>query len=1673
MMQNTGNMTTPIQPPPPWPARGPTFADRLRASAKVPPTGFAPHVVFVDGVPARRPKNPVSADETCRRCGKPGHYAAQCREPEKNLLPSWKMRRPYHAALPELLFENVALEEHLYRNYIREEEAHACRALFDAAKRAALLTRAYCPFCDAVLFRPEMAMHMQQSHYAKPTRLLSAEEAERRIQLTAEESQQWTALWTSVFIPKTLAIAKTHTAAPPKPQKTAPPPDPKREEQPSKPRAAPQPKVVTPARNEEQPPPPVKTATRSMPQRPAKTSDEERPPKRKSPLPPRRADEEEVLLLGATQSPTANEEPTATLKSPTATPPPPFSSVMVPGTAQSFESQPDPTGVVYDPFLTATPPQQRHPSHTHRTSRRPSKSPSATVKPRLPKDGIPDTCDRDLRRLRDRLIEESHRSPSPRPPPPPRAQGVDTATPPPRPPQPHHTAADESTLDVDALSQLNSTQDGYCAFVSLARLLAAATGVSPDPIAMATELNVSRHTPYSPVLAARRLLTSPLFRDLRSLLVAETHRADIAADLQHHETLRTLHHLRLHTNTFPDTIIVEAEGADESLPLDTVTVYTHSMALSKLYEVTGYVWEVTAGHMEFTTGIPTGGLGEWSEHLVCLCLHIADPRPDAVTALTQNIALQLAARALPLHPLTTEKATRKLGTGSTPPPRTDIDSETHQHTPAAAPVPSTPLHPHPARHAHPDEEDTTSTTSESSTDGEEMFRHGQPHRMPPQPRCPVQGCPFRSSEPHRSTRLTDHINGQHPEPTRRALEAATLLGQGLDSCLRCGRVIAASNRARAAHLRACGPYITPYKQRRLEQDAPSHQSPTRNSRHGPPPTRSNTPPQYLLPPDPSDYEWLSSRPVTLRTLHKRMWPQWRQVVAQVLIGYTTSKTEERHDRQLALLNLPRTHLRRPPREGDRDRTPTLEDDPGQPPADDALIRRVKTCLALGAVGKGARLLGSTPLPRHPAAQVADQLRQLHPPEDPSTFPPPPPIPATLTVQPADVQKTVLRQLARAAAPGIDGWTRELLVPLVEDTSLLTELTTLVADIMSCNVSARFANRIRAAAITPLAKDAVKVRPLTPESLWLKLPSLVAYTAVPREYRAVFRPYQYGVWGDAAIAVRAIRDAQDTFDTVVALDGVNAYNTISRRLVLQSVYETPMLSCIWGITALALATPSPLIVYENDECALQLESSRGIRQGMVLGPLLFSAALHAILNPIRTRLDTGDPNSVRVVAYLDDITVIGNAAPLQSCLDELVPALASVGYVVNATKSTVFHRPTVAPTTHVSGTPLPIAPGVTKILGAGFTATHHSLADWVLQQTHKQDAFFDRLRSSAALPASSRMLLLRACGIPRMQHLLRTHAPDDLATAAQYFDGRVAACLESILDFPRPGDSPTLPETAQLLAALPTRHGGLGLRLTSDLAAFASACVGQVGAQKQHTDAVDTTKLARLNDLLSEPVESAMVRAHRSSGANRVLHDPQINLTDQAFRMYLRQRLLLPLAAPGAICVCGKEATNAHINTCPKMATPAHITRHDAIVQCIATWAQQLGFSVHTEPRADRVGKERLDVEIVTPSAVFATDVTVTYPGRLDRSSRKPLSAAYAAKVARWQPWARTANITYAPLAMESTGGLHPASLQWLRSIVGHVFHPYAPKSAMDDILTNLQRVLHTYNVVQLFGLYTS
>ena len=93
---------------------------------------------------------------------------------------------------------------------------------------------------------------------------------------------------------------------------------------------------------------------------------------------------------------------------------------------------------------------------------------------------------------------------------------------------------------------------------------------------------------------------------------------------------------------------------------------------------------------------------------------------------------------------------------------------------------------------------------------------------------------------------------------------------------------------------------------------------------------------------------------------------------------------------------------------------------------------------------------------------------------------------------------------------------------------------------------------------------------------------------------------------------------------------------------------------------------PLIYLQGDSPVI-LSSEEGIHQGDPLGPVLFATAIQELL----TKLQNDHP-CVVVLAYLDDVFLVGPSDNVLAVFEDLKPMFHNIGLDIQDTKCEIYN-----------------------------------------------------------------------------------------------------------------------------------------------------------------------------------------------------------------------------------------------------------------------------------------------------------------------------------------------------------------------------------------------------------------
>ena len=199
---------------------------------------------------------------------------------------------------------------------------------------------------------------------------------------------------------------------------------------------------------------------------------------------------------------------------------------------------------------------------------------------------------------------------------------------------------------------------------------------------------------------------------------------------------------------------------------------------------------------------------------------------------------------------------------------------------------------------------------------------------------------------------------------------------------------------------------------------------------------------------------------------------------------------------------------------------------------------------------------------------------------------------------------------------------------------------------------------------------------------------------------------------------------------------------------------------------------------GDQVVIRLSSSEGVHQEDPLGPALFCAAIHPSLCAVSHRW-----GNVTVLAYLDDVYLVGPTTSLEGVLDHLKSSLSKAGLVICDQKCELY-----SPSSTNGNFSIPVSSDGATILGTpmGTSAFVQSKCVEIAETgEHLLSEIVNLIVNLKDRQCS--MLILRHCHVPRLTYLARQVPRQDLAKAANIHDNMPRSSFANIISLPHLDD----------------------------------------------------------------------------------------------------------------------------------------------------------------------------------------------------------------------------------------------------------------------------------------------
>jgi len=704
----------------------------------------------------------------------------------------------------------------------------------------------------------------------------------------------------------------------------------------------------------------------------------------------------------------------------------------------------------------------------------------------------------------------------------------------------------------------------------------------------------------------------------------------------------------------------------------------------------------------------------------------------------------------------------------------------------------------------------------------------------------------------------------------------------------------------------------------------------------------------------------------------------------------------------------------------------------------------------GAFSRGARALDQRSLPPLPPEVQTRLAKDLHP---TSTVPLPdcPDKGARYASLDQEHFGSIVRKLPRLAAPSGDGWTQELVFPLMSITACREVLTHILLGELNDTLPVDLARALRDSNFCLLTKDSSPEdpagRPIAMPSLFTKIAALLSFGRVRGTVLGIFGDLQFGALrsqGTETVIIQSRRSFRSAKGKVlVTIDLRNAFNSIHRAIVLDAVHHYK-LTDLFNLAHFLYGMPSRLL----SQIIPELTSSNGVRQGDPLGPVLFSLGIH----PTLTALTLAHPN-VKVWAYIDDITILGTPEEVAAFISDLEGRFRSLGLFIRRDKSWVLahDEEQLKPLRHLGLNESLV--GI-RVLGAWVAPEDRMESDWIKSRIPKMENFFNRLTK---IDRQCGLLLFRWCGIPRWIHITRTHHPDASKAGSATVDELARTCITTMLG----GDD----SVKAYLFNNPLFTGSLTSIPFVELGPMAyGACVDGVDKirnAKSQADRVQDYYKAVMTawknsseaaDARSKAHMACLTGSHSRAWVNCRPNRPEYKMRQCEVETAMRLRYLVPpFNDPSATCTCGHQCSPTdfiiHALDCKRVSGYTWSSRHALVKSVFKKVLSQYGFRPDKREPRFFLGGKGPDVIFQMGDAMVLVDLVICNPladSYVEAEAATPgatLKRAEAEKDRRHSAESAARKMEFYPLALTTFGAPGKETLAFLRKISTYTANP--------------------------------
>ena len=221
----------------------------------------------------------------------------------------------------------------------------------------------------------------------------------------------------------------------------------------------------------------------------------------------------------------------------------------------------------------------------------------------------------------------------------------------------------------------------------------------------------------------------------------------------------------------------------------------------------------------------------------------------------------------------------------------------------------------------------------------------------------------------------------------------------------------------------------------------------------------------------------------------------------------------------------------------------------------------------------------------------------------------------------------LKTAPKGSSPGPGGYTYEHLRVLLDEVARFDLLLEAASSLAQAKLPVGIATALTGARLTALAKPDGGVRGIATGCSLRRLVARTLAKQFAKDFETECAPFQYALSTRAGTdyvghMLRAATDS-DAAATVLSVDGIGAYDHVSRLGMLERLSRMPKALAILPFVRLSYGQPSAYSWWDQNGVKRAVSQAEGGEQGDPLMPLLFSIGIQGALEEVAGTLEAGE------------------------------------------------------------------------------------------------------------------------------------------------------------------------------------------------------------------------------------------------------------------------------------------------------------------------------------------------------------------------------------------------------------------------------------------------------------------